>query len=368
MLRPVGYRRITSRASRKILATGAVCTTMTVLLAACGSDSGGGSGSDSGGGSSSGSLGNIIIATADYGVNFATVGIAVNAGCFKQAGFSKVTIELTGNTSETVSALNGGHVDIVSAVPTTIVQAVSAGSNNLVMLGSTYWGLETYLVYGKKLLSKVSPSASVADKIKALKGASVAITNPGGGDAEFIEAALATQGMSKSDITEVSSGTDANEYAALASGRVDAMVQTEPLASEAEVKGVGEIMVKPTQLAIPQIKQVVLVANKENVKSDRAKYVGVMKAMLCAGQIIVNSPTRASSLARKYGEDAPVSNSVWNSSWSLLANAGGPIYEAAKGGFGLTNMDLKNDIQASDVKNVTASEIYDSSILADAKN
>jgi NitT/TauT family transport system substrate-binding protein len=309
------------------------------------------------------SLGSLTIDVGNYNTSFALVGIAKNAGCFSEQGFQSVNIAESTNQSAITDALNEGELDLVQTTSTNLVTAIAGGATNLVALGSLYDGGLQIMVASNKLAASLPEKATIAQRVQALKGKSIAVTSIGGGNYQFAVAALEAEGLNpEKDATIVPTGSQANEYAALAAGRVDAMVQSQPLVAQAVAQHIGQVLFTVPELPIVQTKSAVLVANRNAVEKNPTFYVSIMKAMFCADKVVLDSPVTARNDARQYSGGSTVSASVWSSAWASEAKPGtGPVWLAAKDNMLLTTQDVKNIIASagSSGKNVKPSEVYD---------
>ena len=150
----------------------------------------------------------------------------------------------------TITVVNGGPIAL---------QAVLSGDVDLGIL--SYEHVLTAAVQGKQMVAffnlvnrptsnviasnamlEATRGASVADKVKRLKGARIAVPAQAGSGDKLTRALIAMDGMQPSDVRMVFSGADTGSYiAALKRDLVDAAVVPEPAGLLAREQGVGGV-------------------------------------------------------------------------------------------------------------------------------
>jgi sulfonate transport system substrate-binding protein len=243
-LRAVRDRPDDGRGSGRLragFALSAMALLLLLVVAGCGGGSSSTSASSGGGGGEgeeSGSLTKVDIAEAPSALQTLPIGIAESHGFFEKNGL-EVSIKTVNGGAAIVAALQSGSVQFASATASPIVAADDQGAG-LSMLTS----LSTYpeqIVMSTKKAEEVgiSESTPVKQKLEALKGMSVAVTELGGGLQYTLNYALSTVGMSGDEVNAVSVTPYSSQINALRANRVDAIAPSSPYGSLAVSEGIG---------------------------------------------------------------------------------------------------------------------------------
>lgn len=354
------------RRLRVAAALGAVCA---IGVAACSSSGSTQSAADS----KSPNYGVLTISLSSFAIHSALPAIAAASDCFTKAGFSSVNFVQTGSASTDLGSLNQGRVDLTLDSLVDVIKAVSSGETNLVSIGTPYAGLESYVMVSNSVAAKIPAGASTTAKIQALKGLKIGVSAIGAYDYTYAWNTLKAGGLNPATAaTLVSFGTESNEYAALVAGRIDAAVYSQPLVAETVDQHQGAILITPAEAAampglVLDLDHGSLNANKAAVTSDPAKYAAVMKALSCAGQVMLSDPTKAETLARQDAGGAKVSTAIWSSVWSsAVAPNTGPLWLATNEKFQMSTSNIQRAIEFAGVKNVTPADVYDGTPANDA--
>ncbi len=362
--------RTSTRITRNSIrgATGVAVVAVAVLVLSACSSSGkpssagnGGTGSGTGGSSTGTDFGKLTINNSNFNTEWGLVAIADSGGCFKQAGFSKVELAQSGNSSADLISINAGRLDMSAGSFADVVGAAQKNLSNVVSIGTDYAAPASYLLASNDLMSGFTDSTSTEDRIKALKGKKIAVTTAGGFNYIYASQLLKSVGLNpETDATLVTTGSQANELAALKAGRVDAAVETQPQVAQAVTGKFGQVMFEPTSYPVTDFKQGTINASRKAISDNPAKFLAVGKALTCAAQIVLNDPDKAKTLARQYSGGAQVSDAVWNSMWAQAVepNEGG-VWIAAKTNYALSDEDIQKNIDFKGVTDVKPSQIYD---------
>lgn len=120
----------------------------------------------------------ISMAITSSSIPAATARIAKEMGLFEKRGLD-VTITPMDNGSVATMGLIAGSTNFITSAATDAIIAQARGQN-LVVLTTAYHGFAGTVVLAKTVADKlgVSPTAPVADRIKALNGLAIASTSP----------------------------------------------------------------------------------------------------------------------------------------------------------------------------------------------
>jgi NitT/TauT family transport system substrate-binding protein len=223
-----------------------------LAVAGCGGGGSSSSGSTGGGGEEEASLTNVSIAEAPSALQTLPIAIAESHGFFKKNGL-EASIKTVNGGAAIVAALQSGSVQFASATASPIVAADDEGAG-LQMLSS----LSTYpeqIVMSTKKAEEVgiTESTPVEQKLEALKGMSVAVTELGGGLQYTLDYALSSVGMSDSDVQTVAVTPYSSQINALRANRVDAIAPSSPYGSLAVSEGIGVMVANIWQGEVPSL-------------------------------------------------------------------------------------------------------------------
>lgn len=168
--------------------------------------------------------------------------VADALGYFEQEDLA-VSITLTGGESKSLAALIGGGAEVYVGSPATALRARASGTDPLVV-GATTTQFASNLVISGAWAKKhgITELSSYQDKLKALKGATLAITAPGSGTDLIVRFLSKQAGLNPDrDLTITALGTADTMTAAITQGRIDGFSLSAP-AAENIVKNHGGVM------------------------------------------------------------------------------------------------------------------------------
>lgn len=300
--------RSPSRAvARRAAATLAVVALAAGGVAACGGDSSGDDGAASGAGSGGKQMTSITIASGVHGLAFAPLYLAQQAGYFADEGLQVKIANLDGAAAVNAALVSGdvfvawgGGVDIVGA---------AASKQPVRLIGLSLNRLGNVLTMSKSFLAKagIDAEAPLADKMKALKGATIAAAAPGTGGYVYISELLKEFGLDpKSDVKLVGLGGDpSTQSAALSHGRIDGTVLSPPTDTIIQHQGSGVAYVNPLTEQLPSrfaaLTNNAIVASQDGLGDPvkRKIIASVLRAATRANVLIHDDPQRANQLLDK---------------------------------------------------------------------
>ncbi|MBA2287270.1 MAG: ABC transporter substrate-binding protein [Ktedonobacteraceae bacterium] len=164
----------------------------------------------------------------------------------------------------------------------------------------------------------LTPTSSLADKVKALVGKKIGISAPGSSTDALITYLFRQQGLdAQKDAIKVSVGAaTVTDLAALQAGRIDATVVGAPGGEIAEAQGLGDILISPTRGDVPSMQGQLfgLAYIKQQVIDSKLPAVqAFIRALAQADTFIQNNPDQALPLLEKYLHlNAKTAASAWN--------------------------------------------------------
>ncbi len=182
------------------------------------------------------------IVMSSTGFLYLPVLAAKELGYFEEEGID-ATITTTGGGSKALAAIIGGDADIYVGVPSSAFRARSKGTDVMVFGASmTQFGSNFAMAGDWAKKHGITEKSSYQDKLKALKGMTVAVTSAGSGTDQVVRFLAREAGLDPNrDLTITALGTGDAMTAALIQGRIDGFTHSAPVAENA-VKNHGAIM------------------------------------------------------------------------------------------------------------------------------
>lgn len=171
------------------------------------------------------------LANLSVGLSSAYHQIGIEKGIFKKYGIDLQVINFAKGGAEATAGVASGQVDMGS-YGTPILTGISKGLPIKIVAAPAVKKINFILV-GKKGITSVSD----------LKGKTVATGALGGGSHQSFLKILEGSGLKESDVKVVATG-GADEYMILSSGKVEAVITSEPTVSKLVVDGVGTVLAK----------------------------------------------------------------------------------------------------------------------------
>lgn len=149
----------------------------------------------------------------------------------------------TGGESKSLAALMGGGADIYMGSPSTAFRARSAGADVLVIGATISQYASNFVISGKWAKQYgLTEKSTYEERLRALKGATIAITAPGSGTDLVVRFLSKQAGLNPDrDLTITALGNGETMTAALVQGRIDGFTLSAPAAENA-VKNHGAMM------------------------------------------------------------------------------------------------------------------------------
>lgn len=191
------------------------------------------------------------VAQSTKSIAYFPLDVASQMGYFDKEGLKVGAIPVMGGDSKVAAALGGGSIDAGAGVITDYFNLQKAGLDNAVV-ATLVNAFYVDLIVGNDF--KTPATASLQDKIRALKGKKIGVPAPGGGGEAFLKYLFSGLGMTTQDITLVNlGGSGAGAVAALKTHRVDALDFPQPVAQEVVAQKAGTIYISPARGDIPAL-------------------------------------------------------------------------------------------------------------------
>ena len=180
----------------------------------------------------------VSIADTSPGLQLLVPQIAVDQGFFAKHGLA-VTLTMVTGDAGSIPALVSGSVNfsIMTSTPALVAEA-RGGDLQIISPLSTY---PEQIVMGKPLATKlgITEQTPLADKVKALKGQTVAVYDVGGGLQYQLEALVSAYGIKPNDVPVVGISPYTSQIVALRRGAIAAIAPAVPFGQVAVADGDG---------------------------------------------------------------------------------------------------------------------------------
>ena len=186
----------------------------------------------------------VRLATSTAGLDFAPIWIAQRKGYFKEEGIDFEHILTTGG-AVTMAAIMNGDVQFVSTAASDVLVARARG-DRLLSVGIFPASLEWHIATNNKWLESRGLNQSqvakmtIAQKIQALKGATIGAATVGGAPAQVVRYLIRQNNLNPdTDVRFAAVGAGASRVNALKNGQVDMIVGGIPDTEQPELEGWG---------------------------------------------------------------------------------------------------------------------------------
>lgn len=270
----------------------AVVSILCLGLASCGDD-------DSGD-ATEGGLPTAKVALGGLALTWAPVFLAACDGSFTDAGLD-VELLVTDGPSAVAALLSGDALASGTGAPSTI-NSQRQGAK-VKMLTNVNMGFGPQFVASNGWLEKVglTADAPLEDRIKALKGAVLAIQRPNGSEDQLIKFLISRAGMNPgTDVTIQNLNSFAAMNAAMEAGTIDLLVGSPPNGQQAEGEGIGKIFISGSEVeGLEQYPYLVLAARDADLEGDSEKLVSLLRGLQTAVDKLRDDPDGAKPCVKK---------------------------------------------------------------------
>lgn len=361
----MAVQHIVRRAGKRVRAVGilAAATVLALTAAACG-----------GSGSTGGDEGKAD-PNAPTKVTFqpATESFAVltQLNAFAGGYFEKEQLDVTYNTviSNAAQAAQSvtGNADIAIVGSTGVVPGVTAG-RDMVTVAVLTKGPTTQITLRDDVIERlgITPDAPIEDRIKALKGLTLALPQPGSTTDIAVRQSLKIYGVEPDRDLTIRPITDPPALVtAMREKQVDGFAFSSPTSVQPVAEGYAKVWVTLSDL--PEFKQmpwIDVVTSKSFLKDNREAVVRFVRALYKSSEDLKAKPDEAREAIRaKYFPD--LDQSVYDLAFDLslpTATQGiEPVGESLPVLLEVINSNADTQV------NVSADDLYDTTVLSDVK-
>lgn len=221
---------------------------------------------------------------------------AMKKGIFEKYGL-RVNLMRVRASSQAVTALITGDLDICEAAGNSVVNAVAAGQD-IVMIASLYNTYPSILIARPQIKT-----------VEDLRGKKIGVSATGSASAVATHLALEQLGLNpESDVVLMEAGELPDRVAALRAGQIDASMIDPPYLHILRADGYTELL-DFGKSGIPFV-HTSIITTRKFVENDRGLAVAFMKAILDAVAQMKNDPEGVKAVMAEYLELDPVANSA----------------------------------------------------------
>lgn len=249
----------------------------------------------------------LTVASPGVALHFYPFYVAEAAGFFKEEGIDIDWVDV-GSGSKQIAAVAGGSAEyaVVGMQP-----AISARQNgaDVVSIAALFNGYPIQLVLSNAALKKtgIDPAMGIDEKVKRLKGVSVAVTGIGSTTDVLLRSYFKARGIDPDQaITIQPLGNPGAIYAAFSQGQVDGFQLGAPFTQKAEEEGLGKTVIDPLDGGIPELKNVpytAIITNGTTVKNKPELLQKSVNALAKAMKLIKDDPQKVQGLLKSYFPD-----------------------------------------------------------------
>ncbi|TDV56365.1 ABC transporter substrate-binding protein [Actinophytocola oryzae] len=288
-----------SRTSRRIVAAAAALT-LSLSLTACGDDSGASGGSPSSGGTKD--LGSATIVLGSKVISWAPAYVAVCEGYFKKHGLDvTLTASQQGTTSAIAGMVSGDALSAMTGAPAAI-SPIREGAPVQLLFGASV-GYSVQVVASNKMMKDkgLTANSSLEDRVKALKGETVAILTPGDSIDQLLRFVMPKYGLDPDkDIKMQPLNTYANMFSAMRQGSIGVLAGSPPNGDQAEAQGIGKILFSGDEFKeLKKYPYLIGLANTRQLKENPDRYKALVAGFADAMNLMRTTPDKPKPCLQK---------------------------------------------------------------------
>ncbi len=248
----------------------------------------------------------VRLATSTAGLDFAPIWIAQRKGYFKEEGINFEHILTTGG-AVTMAAILNGDVQFVSTAASDVLVARSRGDRMLsvgVFPASLQWHIATSnrWLESHGLVKSQIAKMTVAQKIQALKGATIGAATVGGAPAQVVRYLLRQNNLKPDvDVRFAAVGAGMARVNALKNGQVDMIVGGIPDTEQPELEGWGYTFIRlGSEIEIfKDYPHESVHALDSYIKANPEATRGLIRAIARGNNLIIDNPAESDDLLIK---------------------------------------------------------------------
>lgn len=245
--------------------------------------------------------------------------VAQKENYFKDQGLTldPPTPTQLGNGPKVAAALESGSIELAGGGIITDAFTLSRVDAQVKIVAGLSTGYTDDVIVSKRFAEQTHLTASspLSDKVKALLGKKIGTTGAGTGTEALVIYLFRQFGYDpQKDATLVNIGNNSTAaLTALSSGRVDAISFFEPIGQEAEIRGIGSMLISPDRgdaAVVGQQIQCVSYARQSVINAKPRAIQAYIRAIAQAETFIHKQPAQATALMEKYLNLDPQTNKV----------------------------------------------------------
>jgi ABC-type nitrate/sulfonate/bicarbonate transport system substrate-binding protein len=239
-------------------------------------------------------------------VSYVPVYLAIAKGYFRDEGL-EVEILSGGGGAGVNPALLHGDAQFAITSGDTELMFVNAKRDVVSLLAiNTSFIMQTMVSKAYAEKTGISPKAPLAQKIAALKGATMGAIALGGSHETFLRYNMVLGGLDPKDVTVVQVGAGPAMVAAMETGRIDGFEYGFPLGRQVEQRGSGYIWIDPAE--VPAYKNMAwedLLATRSYVEKNPDLTAGVVRAIARGINFTVDHPSEVIPAVQSFFKGMP---------------------------------------------------------------
>jgi NitT/TauT family transport system substrate-binding protein len=273
----------------------AAILTLALGLTACGDDG-------SSGGSGGQDLGKATIVLGGKVITWAPAYVAICEGYFKNHGLDvELTVSPQGTTSAIAGLVSGDALSAMTGAPAAVSPIREGAPVQMLFNASLGYGVQ--VVASKKLMAEknITKDSSLEDRVKAMRGETVAILNPGDSIDQLLRFVLPKYGMNPDkDIRMLALNNYTNMFAAMKIDKIGVMAGSPPNGNQAESQGIGQILFSGNEFQeLKNYPYLVGSANTRELEQNPDRIKALVAGMGDAMKLLRDDPDAGKSCMRK---------------------------------------------------------------------
>ncbi|MFF2447086.1 ABC transporter substrate-binding protein [Neobacillus sp. NPDC058068] len=245
----------------------------------------------------------ITIAQSTASLLFTPIYVAQEKGFFEEEGLD-IEVTLAGGSTNVLSAVVGGGAEI-GATGLSVVMEMNHKGQDVQAFASLINQYASNVVIKKDIAKKlgVTEESSIEEKIKALKGLNIGVTQPGGGSDRLVRYLLKSQNINPDkDATIVPLGKAEAVLPAFTNNQIQAFVFSSPTSEQAIASDNGMLLINLSKGEIKELDgfaHSTLLTKKDYIKKNPETIQKVTNAIAKAEKFIGENKEEAKELVRK---------------------------------------------------------------------
>lgn len=232
--------------------------------------------------------------------------MAVCEGFFEKHGLDvTLTASQQGTTAAIAGMVSGDALSAMTGAPAAVSPIRKGAPVQMLFNASHGYGVQ--VVASNKVMKDkgITSKSSLSDRVKALKGETVAIINPGDSIDQLLRFVLPKYGMNPDkDIRMQALNTYTNMFAAMKQGTVGVLAGSPPNGNQAESQDIGKILFTGDEFQeLKNYPYLIGLANTNQLKDSPDRYKALVAGIADAMNLLRTDPDKAKPCMRKEFQD-----------------------------------------------------------------